>query len=524
MNAKFLLICVIPIGLVFGLVGIVLAQPSGPSADILYVATDGSDNYDCSTIALRCRTVQRAVEVAATGDEIRVASGVYTDEDVINFGYVIALTKTVTLRGGYDGSFSDPPDPTANPTTLDAEQDGHVVSITGDISPTIDGFIITGGDATGRGGIIPGGQDAGGGIYCYQAHPTIVNNVITDNVASSNASVAGGGVYLLFCDRATISGNTIVSNTASTGGTGRGGGLTLDYSEATLSGNVVMSNTASTSGAGIGGGFYLFQSDATVSSNTMMGNVGGPGGSSQGGGLYIQYGIVTLSGNTVQGNVARTPQSGAGGGVSVAFSDALSLDGNRIVDNAADFGSGMCVGQGSTVTLTNNVIAGNQATTGGEGLRVYGDSSHPSAVTLLHNTIADNPGTGGAGLYTWGDSVTLTLTNNIVAGHAVGITNASPGSLTVSADHTLFYGNAVDYGAGVSSMGEVSGDPRFINPVAFNYHIGPTSAALDAGTPIPWLVTDIDGNSRPWPTGGDSDIGADEARLHWVYLPMIRRE
>ena len=147
-----------------------------------------------------------------------------------------------------------------------------------------------------------------------------------------------------------------------------------------------------------------------------------------------------------------------------------------------------------------------------------------SFVTLLHNTIADNPGGDGTGLYAWGDSVTLTLTNNIIAGHAVGVTSTNPASSTVSADHTLFYGNDIDYGAGVSSAGEVSGDPRFVNPAAFDYHIGPASAALDAGTLIPWPDADIDGNPRPWPTGGSSDIGADEARLSWVYLPVIRRE
>jgi hypothetical protein len=488
MNVKILLICVIPVGLVVELAGIVLAQSSGPSADILYVATDGNDNYDCSTIALRCRTVQHAVEEAATGDEIRVAGGVYTDEDIINFGYMVALTKTITLRGGYDSSFTDPPNSTANPTTLDAEGVGHVISIVGDISPTIDSFIITG------------------------------------NVASSNASVAGGGVYLLHCDRATISGNTIVNNTASTGGTGRGGGLTLDQSDATVSGNVVMSNTASTGGTGSGGGFHFFYSDATVSGNVVMSNTASTSGTGSGGGFYLFYSDATVSGNTVQGNIARPPQSGAGGGVYVALGDALRLDGNWIVDNAADFGSGINVARGSTLTLTNNVIASNRATTGGQGLRVDGISSRSSALTLLHNTIADNPGDDGVGLYIWGERVALTLINNIVTGHAVGITNTNPSSSTVVADHTLFYGNAVDYGAGVSSTAEVSGDPRFVNPAASNYHIGPASAALEAGTLIPWLVTDIDGNPRPWPIGGDSDIGADEARLRWVYLPMVLRE
>jgi hypothetical protein len=498
--------------------------PAYADPGTLYVATDGDDTKNCSTIANRCRTVQRAVEVATTGDEIRVSSGVYTDADTATLGYVVALNKTIALRGGYDGSFVNPPDPTANPTTLDAQRHGRVISITGDITPTIEGFIITGGDATGLGGILPGGQDAGGGIYCHLAHPAIADNVITDNIASSDTSVAGGGVYLSQCDRAILQGNTVVSNTASTGGYGRGGGLGLEYSAATLSSNAIMSNTASTGGTGNGGGLYLylFGRNATLNNNVVVGNTGSTSGSGSGGGAYIQYGTVTLSSNIVRGNIARTPDSGSGGGFYIVYGDALTLQGNRIVDNAANSGGGMYVGQGSTFTLTNNIIAGNQAKSQGNELRVFGNIAYaPTSGVLLNNSIADTPGAGGAGLHIEGDSVALTMTNNVVAGYAVGITNTEPTSSTVTADHTLFHGNTTDYGAGVSSTDEVSGDPRFLSPATFNYHIGPHSAAIDAGIAIPWLTSDIDGDPRPLDAG--YDIGADEARWLPVYLPLTMK-
>lgn len=76
-------------------------------------------------------TVQAAVDAAAAGDIIQVAAGVYTDlhPRPAPAGYtgatiitqVVYLTKTVTIQGGYTTSFTEPPDPEANPTTLDAQ-------------------------------------------------------------------------------------------------------------------------------------------------------------------------------------------------------------------------------------------------------------------------------------------------------------------------------------------------------------------------------------------------------------------
>ena len=52
--------------------------PTHASSNILYVAPSGDDMNTCSSAA-PCRTVQHAVDIAASGDEIRVATGVYTD-------------------------------------------------------------------------------------------------------------------------------------------------------------------------------------------------------------------------------------------------------------------------------------------------------------------------------------------------------------------------------------------------------------------------------------------------------------
>ena len=82
--------------------------------------------------------IQDAVDAANDGDVIKVATDVYTDVHSRPSppGYagpavitqVVYISKTVTLRGGYTApGFADPPDPEANPTTLDAQGQGRVL-------------------------------------------------------------------------------------------------------------------------------------------------------------------------------------------------------------------------------------------------------------------------------------------------------------------------------------------------------------------------------------------------------------
>jgi hypothetical protein len=62
-------------------------------------------------------------------------------------------------------------------------------------------------------------------------------------------------------------------------------------------------------------------------------------------------------------------------------------------------------------------------------------------------------------------------------------------------------------GAGTILTGTVnaSGDPAFVDPETWDYHIDAASAAIRAGVDA-GVVADIDGDLRLWPY----DIGADE--------------
>ena len=512
MKAKRLIgILVLGLGLVLALLaGLQMAQ-AAPTATNFFVQPNGTSNA-CTQFA-PC-ALQTALNKTADGDTIYVAEGVYTGTG----GAVITVTRSITLYGGWDGTGNGAVarDPVANPTTLDGEGERRVVRISGDITPTLDGFIIAHGNATGLLANCPGNPDGcGGGFFVLDAHPIIVNNTITNNVAAitttGNPTVAmgfGGGLYLLNANRAVISGNLIISNAASTAYWGSGGGMYLagNASGMQVQFNLVLSNSATTTDAvGYGAGIYGGPDGALIQGNVVAGNRAKSVGGGYGVGLFQFGGSARYLGNLVQENSGSTA-------VELWYSQAR-LEGNRVVNNATTTGIDLVERAGDGPTLVNNVVArsGNMA------FSAYGyNESKISSATLLHNTLV---GTGsGYGVY--GSFAMLYLTNTIVASTTWGITNATPASSTILADHMMFWANTNN---GMEGTNSLSGDPAFVNPAGGDYHLDTGSAAIDTGAPTS-VTIDIDGEPRPdcvfW------DIGADEvqgAPCRRVRLPVVLR-
>ena len=510
-----------------GLSKVVFAQ-AGSGIIRVALPPTGNDAPNCGGEANPCCTAQYGVDQAQAGDEILIASGIYTGVSArAGVTQVVYISKSVTIRGGYTTTDWTMSDPENNPTTLDAQEQGRVLYITGDISPTIEGLRITGGNAGGLGGYTRGWTiyDAGGGVYVITATASFSNNQVFENAAddggglflrsshtmlhnnvicSNTALFWGGGVLLEFSD-AAFSGNTITANTAPSGG----GGL-LKFSNTTLSGNTVAANSAYQ-----GGGLLMGYSDTTLSNNTISSNTA----ISEGGGIAMYRGNAALGGNAIISNSAGDE----GGGLYLSGSGA-SLSGDIVSSNSAGASGGGLFLHCSDATLTNTLIVENQANTAGSGLYVWWCSS----LRALHSTIARNNGGDSSGIHVTNyldRFSTVALTNTILVSHTVGITVTASNTATLEATlwGTDTWANTTDWGGTgtiITGARNYWGDTAFVDPGAGDYHIGLTSTAIDKGVDA-GVDDDIDGDPRP--QGSGYDIGADESGYK-IYLPVMLRQ
>jgi hypothetical protein len=153
------------------------------------------------------------------------------------------------------------------------------------------------------------------------------------------------------------------------------------------------------------------------------------GNASIGGGIYNQ-GTLTLTGCTISGN-SVTGINSIGGGIAngtTTGTAALTIANSTISGNAAsggtNSGGGIVNSTGSgtaTVTITNSTMSGNSVNSSGSfGGGIYNSALGGTAtVTITNSTMSGNSvnGTGG-GIYTTGSgTVTVKLSNTIVAGN-----------------------------------------------------------------------------------------------------------
>jgi hypothetical protein len=420
MNTKTkqaLISLILGLGLALALLGLLTTLSSDPGTPRVayaapgdvYCVTPGGGTYPgCVQVFTN---VQAAVDAAAGGEEIHVATGIYTGVNAYGgLAQVVYLSKTLTIRGGYRSDFSTW-DPTSNPTILDAQGQGRVLYIEGVISPTIEGLHIINGSGLGLGGSF-GGEDGGGGIYVIAPEATFENCQIANSTAT-----LGGGMYIKY-GSVVLNDNVFTTNNAN-----QAGAMFLDNGVATLNNNMIISNTADA-----GGGLILYESAVTLNNNLIADNAA----YQIAGGLALLLSSGSLNNNTILGNVAND-----GGGLAIHGNTPI-LNGNLIKANRAenlpsDVGGGVLLADLTNALLTNNIVAQNTPI----GINVRGASPH-----LVHNTLAYNDLFGIYVTNYYINNSTLALTNTILVGHDTGIF-VDPGS-TASLESTL-WGNVTEW-------------------------------------------------------------------------------
>jgi hypothetical protein len=397
--------------------------------------------------------------------------------------YTFPLVKDVAVYGGFDGTEADVANRNltnpANQTLLSGDIDGnddtdgtivgdnayHVVIASGAMgSARLDGFSISGGQASGTGTISINGNtvDAndGGGIIAVSSSPVLANLNLSFNQASDK-----GAALMLYNNASNISDLVISDNLGY-----EGSGLFCGSSSPVLK-NIVFRNNGTS--AGYGGGAYCKETIVTMTNVSFLNNK-----AEQGAGLYMWDSPDSFLNRIIfKGNVARY-----GGAVYCSQND---------------------------VAITNALIVNNEALLGG-AIATYSNVIH-----LINSTIYGNMAENGGVVYGMSNSATVFL-NSLVYGNSSFM--ASEGSNNdFYSEYSLIQGeNSVSDG---NLDGTLSYPTLFSDAVNGDFTLPMNSAAANKGsnnfydagsTPdISAVLTDLAGNSRI--AGTRIDLGAYES-------------
>jgi hypothetical protein len=475
MYRKYVLSFAVISGLALAMGILVFLNPSRTTAaaSILYVEPTGN----CGGASPCYSSIQLALDEAMPDDEIKVATGVYsgvhayTDTNTL-VTQTLFINKSITLTAGYTITNWSSPDATAYPVTLDAQNLGRVIYITGTIDVEMDGFRLIHGN---------------------------------------------GGIYIGYLSNVELRNSLILNSTTWEGGY-PGHGI-LNYGSLTLVNSSIVSSTMQ-SVLSWGGGIMNFGT-ADIYSATILENRsawGCPG--------ITNDGVMNVFTATIQNNRGGLIRSVGGG---ICNSGSFYLAGSSVLDNMALIGGG--IDNIGIMNILNTTISGNEANAHGSGILNHAGWSSTGIsttgmMTITNSTIVSNtsvftPSDGlidgiyNSDYFGFGITPTLSIRNTIVASNAY--TNCY--GIIVSLGHNIEDGNS----CGFNNVGDLTNTDPGLGPLNYyggptlSYSLEPNSPAIDAGdhTGCP----PIDQRGVPRPQGAACDIGAFE--VLWLFLPVI---
>lgn len=195
---------------------VLIATCPAARGEVIYVDDDAPGVNDGSSWGNAFTDLQAAIAMAKTGDEIRVAQGIYTPtQDPSDRDATFELKDGVSIVGGYAGQAEmypdfrhtkfyatvlsgdiDHNDDSADPNTKEGNS-RHVVTCAGKGNAAVlDGVIITGGYTGGARGHYYG-DGVGGGLYCQGSSPQLTDCVFADNYDAVHVSSNSYPVFIL---------------------------------------------------------------------------------------------------------------------------------------------------------------------------------------------------------------------------------------------------------------------------------------------------------------------------------------
>ena len=201
-------------------------------------------------------TIQAGIDAASTGDTVLVSEGIHSGPGNRDLSF---NGKSITVKSKKG----------AEKTVIDCEQLGRGFLFNSGESnaAVLDGFTI-------MNGLVDG---CGAGIYISGSSPTVMNNIITGNLATGSFPANGGGIYCESFSIPVIRDNVISWNVAEWWG----GGISFyyNYATVTIEGNAIVDNQF------MDGAVHLWESDVVVDGCTLAYNMAW----NLCGGIYCDY-------------------------------------------------------------------------------------------------------------------------------------------------------------------------------------------------------------------------------------------
>lgn len=220
-----------------------------------------------------------------------------------------------------------------------------------------------------------------------------------------------------------------------------------------------------------------------------------------GGAVYVESSSAPLITHcTLAGNYAD-----GGGAIYCSGFSAPSIVNNLIADNTSAVGGGIyCDVDSAPQLIAGNLILNNTTDDGGGGLSCDG-----TAWLVANNTVVGNQSlfSGAGGLdYPYGNGTNI---NNVVAFNSSGI-GMGFGQTVYLAGNCVYGNTGGDYLGLSAGLGDLSGDPLFVDRFAGDFHLRAASPCINAGENAAAVDVPSDFDGLPRLARRSVDIGAYE--------------